>query len=234
MANRGYGQFCPVAMASEVLGTRWTILVLRELLCGSTRFNELRKGLPLMSPALLSKRLHELEDMGIIVRRVDERTDSPSYHLTESGEDLRPVIMAMGVWGQRWLEAQLSMKNLDPSLLMWDMRRQLNPVPLPDRRVTVQFLYPEVEGGQRKWWLVIDKQADPEVDLCMIDPGFEIDLHVVSDLRTMTAIWMGILSVEEARRDEKLRLIGARELRSGMQEWLGLSLFAKETKRVDA
>jgi DNA-binding HxlR family transcriptional regulator len=234
MANRGYGQFCPVALASEVLGTRWTILVLRELICGSTRFNELRRGLPRMSPALLSKRLRELESKGLIVRRLDERTDNPVYHLTESGEDLRPVIMALGTWGQRWLESQLSLKNLDPSLLMWDMRRNLNPAPLPARRVTVQFLYPEVEHGHRKWWLVVDRNAEVAVDLCWLDPGHEVDLYVVTDLRTMTAVWMGIMSVAEALSSGKLRLLGSPELGARMQEWLGLSGFAGVKKRVEA
>lgn len=232
MTNRGYGQFCPVALASEVLGTRWTILVLRELIAGSTRFNELRKGLPRMSPALLSKRLRELEHMGLIERRLDKQGNSPVYHLTEPGEDLGPVIMALGTWGQRWLDSQLSLKNLDPSLLMWDMRRNLNPEPLPQRRVTVQFLYPEVEHGHGKWWLIVDGTAEEVVDLCWLDPGHEVDLYVVTDLRTMTAIWMGIMTVEEALSSEKLRLMGSPELRSTMQKWLGLSVFADVDKRV--
>jgi DNA-binding HxlR family transcriptional regulator len=232
MANRGYGQFCPVAMASEMLGARWTILVLRELICGSTRFNELRKGLPRISPALLSKRLHELEDTGVIIRHVDETTDSPVYHLTESGEDLGPVIMAMGAWGQRWLESQLSLKNLDPSLLMWDMRRNLNPEPLPDRRITIQFQYPESRRGQKTWWLVIDKAAADPVDLCMIDPGYEVDLYVTADLRAMTAIWMGVSTVGQAAREGKLSLSGERELARGMPKWLGLSVFAGEARRA--
>ncbi|NMF86548.1 helix-turn-helix domain-containing protein [Nodosilinea sp. P-1105] len=232
MANRGYGQFCPVALASEVLGTRWTILVLRELLCGSTHFNELRKGLPRMSPALLSKRLHELEETGLLVRRLDEATDSPSYHLTEAGQDLLPVVMAIGAWGQRWLESQLSLKNLDPSLLMWDMRRNLNPDPLPNQKITVQFLYPEVKRGRRQWWLIVDKAAEPVVDLCWLDPGHEVDLYVVSDLRTMTAIWMGIMTVSQAIEDGKLELNGAPELQTAMQEWLGLSQFAQVEKQV--
>jgi DNA-binding HxlR family transcriptional regulator len=232
MANHGYGQFCPIALASEVLGTRWTILVLRELLCGSTRFNELRKGLPRMSPALLSKRLQELEEMGLIVRRLDETTNSPSYHLTEAGQDLWPVIMAIGTWGQRWLESQLSLKNLDPSLLMWDMRRHLNPDPLPSRKITVQFLYPDVKRGRRNWWLIIDEAAESVVDLCWIDPGHDVDLYVVSDLRTMTAIWMGIVTVSQAIKDGKLELSGAPELQSKMEAWLGLSPFAQVEKRV--
>ena len=234
-SQKGYGQFCPVAMAAEVLGARWTILVLRELLCGSTRFNELRRGVPRMSPALLSKRLAELETHGLLERKVDAQGNAPEYHLTEAGEELRPVIMSLGGWGQRWLESQLSLKNLDPSLLMWDMRRNLKPDALPQRRITIQFLYPQLERGQRKWWLVVDKAAaHGPVDLCMLDPGHEIDLHVVTDLRTMTAVWMGITSIREAVDSGQLRLSGAPELTERIGEWLGLSAFAGEEKRVRA
>lgn len=232
-AQQGYGQFCPVAMATEVLGTRWTILVLRELLCGSTRFNELRRGVPRMSPALLSKRLGELETQGLITRRVDAESGAPAYRLTEAGEELRPTVMSLGSWGQRWLESQLSLRNLDPSLLMWDMRRNLKPEALPERRITIQFLYPQLERGQRKWWLMIDRAAETDaVDLCMIDPGQEVDLYVVTDLRTMTAIWMGIMSIQQAVRDNRLQLTGDRELTSRIGDWLGLSPFAGEQKRV--
>nr|WP_198021863.1 helix-turn-helix domain-containing protein [Algiphilus aromaticivorans] len=234
-SQQGYGQFCPVAMAAEVLGSRWTILVLRELICGSTRFNELRRGVPRMSPALLSKRLTELEAHGLIARSRGADRGTPVYRLTQAGEELRPVIMSLGSWGQRWLESQLSLRNLDPSLLMWDMRRNLKPDALPERRITIQFLYPKLERGQRKWWLVVDKTAaHGPVDLCMIDPGHEIDVHVVTDLRTMTAVWMGITSIREAVDSGQLRLNGAPELTGRIEEWLGLSAFAAERKQVRA
>lgn len=225
----GYGQFCPVAMAAEVLCSRWTMLIVRELLAGSIRFNELRRGVPRMSPALLSKRLRELEAAGVITRSVQGAGESPCYSLTEAGRDLYPVVIAMGAWGQRWLEAQLSLENLDPSLLMWDMRRNLDPTPLPSRRVTIEFLYSEVRQVHRRWWLVVD---DAEVDLCSIDPGFEVDLYVTTDLRTMTAIWMGLTTVRQAVEGRKLSLTGDRRVSDCMQRWLGLSPFAKETKRV--
>lgn len=225
----GYNQFCPVAMAAEVLCNRWTMLVLRELLAGSTRFNELRRGVPRMSPALLAKRLRELESVGVVIRVTDARNEHPSYILTESGRDLMPVVVAMGGWGQRWLEAQLSLKNLDPSLLMWDMRRNLDPTPLPSRRVTIAFLYPDVSPAHRRWWLVVD---GGEVDLCSVDPGFEVDLYVTTDLRTMTAIWMGLTTVAAAAGERKLTLDGEREIVRQMQLWLGLSPFATEKSRV--
>ncbi|WP_246053803.1 winged helix-turn-helix transcriptional regulator [Halomonas halmophila] len=222
-------------MASEVLGTRWTPLIIRELLCGSHRFNDLRRGLPHISPALLSKRLRELEEQGIVSRQHDSENGSPFYRLTDSGEALHPVIMALGCWGQRWLEAQLSMKNLDPSLLMWDMRRHLDPSPLPPRQVTIQILYHDVTPRHSKWWLVIDKLGtDGAVDLCRKNPGHDIDLYVVSDLRSMTAIWMGLMTVKEAVDSGKLQLTGASHLKTSMQNWLGLSPFAGESGHVSS
>ena len=130
-------------MAAEIVCSRWTALVLRELLSGSTRFNDLRRGVPRMSPTLLSKRLKELEEAGVISARHGP-VGVVEYKLTQAGEDLRDVIMSLGVWGQRWVESSLTLKNLDPSLLMWDMRRNLAPSSLPERKCTVQFDYPEI------------------------------------------------------------------------------------------
>jgi DNA-binding HxlR family transcriptional regulator len=225
-----YGQFCPVAMASEVVCTRWTPLILRELFAGSTRFNDLRKGVPRMSPTLLSKRLKELEAAGVV-----ERTRGADgvwhYHLTPAGRDLKPVVFGLGIWGQRWLEAQTSLKNLDPSLLMWDMRRNLDPTPIPARRSVIQILYPELPAARRNWWLVVEGR---ETDLCSVDPGFEVDLHVETDLRTMTAIWMGLTSVRAEMAAGRLKLDGDGQLKTSMQQWLGLSPFAVEKKLVAA
>ena len=192
-AQGSYGQFCPVAMAAEIFCSRWTALVLRELLCGTTRFNDLRRGVPLMSPSLLSKRLKELEQAGVIMTVPAGPPGAFEYRLTEAGEDLRPVVMSLGFWGQRWVESSLSLKNLDPSLLMWDMRRSLDPTPLPPKQCTIRFVYPELTPAKRSWWLVI---AGGTIDLCQVDPGFEVDLYVQSSLRTMTAVWMGISTLK--------------------------------------
>lgn len=229
MAQPGYKQFCPVAMAAEVLCTRWTMVLLRELLAGSTRFNDLRRGVPKMSPTLLAQRLRDLEQAGIVARRpLKKEKNLFEYRLTEAGEDLRPLIVTMGTWGQRWVESQLSLRNLDPALLMWDMRRNLNPAPLPNQRVVVQFLYRDLPKSKQDWWLVVE--PDGEVDLCWSEPGFEVDLYVSSDLKTMTAIWMGLQTVKES--GDAVKLDGNRKLRSTMQTWLGLSPFATERKRV--
>ena len=224
-----YGQFCPVAMAAEIVCSRWTALVLRELLCGSARFNDLRRGVPLMSPTLLSKRLKELEEAGVVVTVPTGQSGIIEYKLTEAGEDLRPVVMSLGMWGQRWVESSISLKNLDPSLLMWDMRRSLDPTPLPPRRCTVNFMYPDVISAKRSWWLVID---EGKVDLCSTEPGFEVDLYVRSSLRSMTAVWMGVTTVQKEIDAGEMDLIGDAEIAKSMQRWLGLSPFAKETRRA--
>jgi DNA-binding HxlR family transcriptional regulator len=227
MAEGSYKQFCPVAMASEVICTRWTVVLLRELVAGSTRFNDLRRGVPRMSPALLSKRLKDLEAAGVVMRKaVQSEPGVFEYHLTRAGHDLKAVVEAVGIWGQRWIESSLSLKNLDPSLLMWDMRRNIDATPIPKRRCVIQFLYPELKTARRDWWLVVE--PNKEVDLCSVDPGFEVDLYVTSDLRSMTAVWMGLLPVREAVSDGKIVLTGNRQLAEDIQVWLKLSPFASE------
>lgn len=218
-------------MAAEVLCTRWTMVLLRELVAGSTRFNDLRRGVPRMSPALLSKRLKDLEAAGIV-----ERVKSPSdrsaheYHLTKAGMDLRSVVESIGVWGQRWVDAEVSLDNLDPSLLMWDMRRNLNTTPLPNRRSVIEFLYTDLSAAQKRWWLIVEPTGD--VDLCSVDPGYDVDLLVTTKLRPMTSIWMGLSTVKSEQRNKAMALDGDRALAKNMQTWLGLSPFAVERKRV--
>ena len=229
MDQRGsYGQFCPLSMASEILCSRWTTLVVRELLCGSTRFNDLRRGVPKMSPALLSKRLKELQQAGIVTAS-RKPNGSVDYRLSEAGEELRPLIMGLGNWAQRWVESRLSLKNLDPSLLMWDVRRCLNVKLMPNRRCTIQFLYRELPPSRQSWWLVVDGGA---VDVCDFDPGHELDLLVKSSLRSMTAIWMGLTTIKQESESGDLELEGDPSLARSMQHWLGLSAFAPQSRRV--
>ncbi len=223
MAQGSYRQFCPVAMAAEVLCTRWTIVLLRELLAGSTRFNDLRRGVPRMSPALLSQRLRDLQTAGIVAR-VTTAAGPAEYHLTEAGRELQPIVDAFGIWGQRRVKAEVSLEHLDVQLLMWDMHRGLNTTPMPRRRVVIQFIFPDLSASQRNAWLIVDPETG--VDLCAADPGFEVDLYVSVDLRTMTAIWMGYETVREALAAQRMTLIGDDGLGKDMQAWLGLSPFA--------
>jgi DNA-binding HxlR family transcriptional regulator len=171
MSDSSYNQFCPVAMAAEILGARWTLVLLRELVVGSTRFNDLRRGVPRMSPALLSKRLKDLETAGIVARSpVVGEPGVFEYRLTEAGRELKPVVEAIGCWGQRWIDIEASLEKLDPNLLMWDMRRNIDPKPMPQCRNTIQVIFTDLPQTRRNWWLVVE--PGQEVDLCSVDPGF--------------------------------------------------------------
>lgn len=215
-----YGQFCPVAKAMELLDERWTLLVVRELLSGSTRFNELRRGNPKMSPALLSKRLHTLERAGV-VRRV-ERDGRSGYQLTESGEELRPVVEALGAWGMRWI-GELGERDLDPHLLFWDMRRTVPVDRWPRGRTVLLFVLDDLPSAVARWWLVV--QGD-EVDVCDFDPGHEPDATVHTSLRTMVAIWRGDISWAEGLRSSAVVLGGPRHVIARIPEWVGQMNFA--------
>jgi DNA-binding HxlR family transcriptional regulator len=231
MTQGSYRQFCPVAMASEVLCTRWTLLILREMVAGSRRFNDLRRGVPRMSPALLSQRLKELEEAGVIVRRtIRSEAGAYEYELTAAGREVQPIVEAVGVWGKRWVSSDLTLDNLDAQLLMWDMRRNLDTTPMPKARSTVHFQFADAPAAQRSWWLIV--QPGEPVDLCSVDPGYDVDLYVASSLKVMTAIWLGYETVRAAVRDERVKLTGDRQLASNMQSWLGLSPFAKQKQMV--
>ena len=223
-AMRGYGQFCPVAKASELLAERWTLLVVRELLCGSTRFNEIQRGVPLMSRSLLAKRLRELEAAGVIERRRGADGRGSAYHLTDAGEELRPIVMGMGAWGQRWARSDLSRDDLDPRLLMWDMQRNIDTNALPPERVVVRFRFTDVAPKlPRVTWLILDRAG---VDVCYRDPGFDVDLVVSGKLRAMVGVWMGDTSLAAMLRARELSLEGASAYTRGFGGWLRRSLFA--------
>lgn len=222
--NRGYGQFCPVSLAAEVLAERWTPLVIRELLMGSVRFNDLQRGVPRMSSSLLARRLKQLQHAGIIERRGGARAGS-EYHLTAAGRELFPIIEKMGLWAQRWLRHELvDVANLDPDLLMWDIRRTVVNHPPPDRgRYVAQFQLSGVPASRRRYWLVFEHGA---VDLCYKHPGFEIDLFVEAGLRVLTEIWLGHTTIDRARGEDRLRLDGSRRDIAAFRSWFALSPFA--------
>ncbi len=219
---RGYGQFCPVAKATEVLGEKWTPLIIRELITDNQSFNNLRKGVPLMSPSLLSTRLKSLERSGVIERNKSDK--GVIYSLTKAGEELGPVIEQLGVWGQRWARSDMSKKDLDPSLLMWDAHRRIDTTHFPDERTVLRFEFIDYPSKLRLWWLVVKSD---EVDICLKDPGHEVNLVIQSTLKTMTQIWVGDLSINKARRDKLLRLTGDTVLRNSMSSWIGRSSFVR-------
>jgi DNA-binding HxlR family transcriptional regulator len=217
-----YGQFCPVAMAAELLATRWTLVVLGEMLSGSTRFNEIRRGVPRMSSALLSKRLRELAAAGVLVRAGGE------YVLTASGRDLAPIVQGLGRWALHWVESNCTLANLDARLLMWNMRRNLRPDPIPGRRMIVEFHYPELPEGDARYWLIVAPNAP--VDLCSIDPGHEVDLLVTADLRAMTSAWMGMTNFGAELGAKRIALDGDPVLSASFRKWIGRSGLATEAE----
>lgn len=215
-----YRQFCPVAKAMELLDERWTMLVVRELVAGSERFNELRRGLPRMSPTLLSRRLDQLERAGV----VDHLGTGPDsrYRLTTAGRELAPIVEALGAWGIRWI-GELGDRDLDPRLLLWDVRRNIDHAAVPATRVVVRFEFPDVPAAQRRWWLVI---TPDDADVCDQDPGHPVELDVRVGLRTMTRIWRGDISWPTALRSAELTVTGPQNLRRALPTWLKLSGFA--------
>lgn len=224
-AMRGYGQFCPVAKACEVVAERWTPLILREILCGSHRFSEIHNGLPLISRTLLSQRLRELEDAGVIRSVPKPAGRGREYFLTQAGEELRPIILGLGEWGQRWIR-ELRRDDLDAGLLMWDIQRRLELNRLPAGRVVVRFDFlnvPRHQQARRTWWLVL---SPSDVDLCLRDPGYEVDLRLTADLKAFIKVWMGDIRLTEAIRAGQVSLDGPPRLLQAFPGWLKLNLLA--------
>ena len=223
-----YGQFCPVAKASEILGERWTFLVIRELISGSQNFNQIRRGVPLMSPSLLSSRLRAMEDAKIIERVEDK--NGVHYNLTEAGSELQPIIMGLGIWGQRWAPSQYKDNDLsDPCLLMWDVHRRIDTSSFPRQRTVLYFEFSGCPSKVSRWWLIV---LDRKVDICMKDPGHEVDLYFYTDMATMARVWMGDISPLAAQRDKHLNVIGSVTLKRNLSQWLGLSVFAETNPRL--
>ena len=219
----GYGQFCPIAQAAEVLTERWTPLVLRELaLTGSRRFNDIQRGVPLMSSSLLSKRLKQLERAGLVERRQRLDGKGSEYHLTRAGEELGPVMAQIGIWSERWLRRPIFEKTPDTGLLMWWVRTTVKPEVLPEGRTVIHFHFRRAPEKLRNFWLVL-----PEADLCLTDPGFGVDVTVNSDPKTLTAVWMGDVELRSAVGGGDIELEGRRELVRSFPKWFGLHpLFA--------
>jgi DNA-binding HxlR family transcriptional regulator len=215
-----YGQFCPVAKAMELLDERWTMLVIRELLEGSRHFNALRRGVPRMSPALLSTRLRTLVRAGVIERYEDG--NRVSYALTPAGKELRPIVEALGQWGIRWIP-DLGDEDLDPHLLIWDIHRNIDLDAVPPGRTVLRFTFSDVAGAARDWWLVITREG---VDPCDFDPGHPVTATVETDLRTLTLIWRGDRAWSQALRSGDLALHGPAHVRRAIPRWLKLSAFA--------
>lgn len=223
-----YGQFCPVAKASDIIGERWTVLILRELLLGTTRFNDFQRALSRISPTLLSKRLKELEKKGLIVRKRSPGQERHEYQLTACGRELEPIIEHLAVWGMRWARGQMTDSELDVEFLMWDLQRRLQTAHLPNGETVLCFTFDELERF-KTWWLVA---CGGEVDLCTESPGKEVDLYINTRVRTLVEVWSGDLDLKAALREKQVRTHGNMHLARTMPDWFGICPYA-EVRPVD-
>ena len=223
--QQGFGQFCPLALASEVLTQRWMLLILRELGAGSARFNDIRRGVPRISPSLLKERLDSLQAAGIV-----EQSGSGHerrYRLTEAGEELRPILSGIGAWGQRWAR-DIRPDDLDPGWLVWNIHRRLDLAAMPDGPLVIEFRFVDARPGQRLFWLVRRRH---EVEVCLKPPGRESDIVVETGVRTLAEVWRGLRPIAGEIAAGRLRLDGPANLRRAFPDWLLLSVYAPIERR---
>jgi DNA-binding HxlR family transcriptional regulator len=224
----GYGQFCPVAKATELIGEKWTLLVLRELLLGTTRFNDFQRALSRMSPTLLVRRLRQLEDCGIIIRKKLSGQRGYESRLTAAGKELSPLVEVLAVWGMRWARSQLTDDELDVEFLMRELQRRLHTQHLPDGQIVICITFDELKV-HKTWWLLVDGNV---VDLCTEDPGKEVDLYINSSVRTIVEVWEGDLDIRAALRSKSIKAHGMRHLIRTMPDWFGVCMY-KDVQRGD-
>lgn len=217
-----YSQFCPVAKTAEVLGEKWTLLIVRELVSGATRFSQIQRAVSRMSPTVLNKRLTELQTHGVIVRKRIPEQKGYEYQLTECGRELYPLILQMAQWGMRWARSTMSDDELDVELLMGDIQRRIDPSKLPGGRTVLKFNYTDLKHFP-KWWIKI---GDHDVEICLVDPGFDVDVYFTTNLRTMTEVWMGDLPLKKALADGRLKIVGPSTLLRNLNAWFPLYLYA--------
>ena len=219
----GYGQFCPVAKAAELLGERWMLLILRELLLGSHRYSDFQRGLSRISPSLLAKRLKQLEQAGIVVRKSRSGGKGSDYYLTPVGKELEPLIGQLATWGMRWARGQLRDDELDVEFLMWDIQRRLVLDQLPDGDTIICFIFDDLERYS-SWWLVV---RDGKVDLCTENPGLDVNLYISSTMRDLVEVWEGDVPIRTALRKQRLRTQGDRQVAKTLPHWLGINPYAE-------
>ncbi len=217
-----YGQFCPIAKATEILGEKWTILIVRELLMGARRFSELQRGLTLISPTLLSKRLEALERKGLIIKRRIAGQKGHEYLTTRSCQELLPILISLGEWGMRWAQTNVTRDDYDVELLMLYLQRSIQPQALPGNETAIRFHFTDV-SEYPDWWVLVE---DQRVDICVNDPGREIDVHFTTTVKVMADVWMGKVSYRRAIADKSLVLVGHQALINDVGAWMKDSIFA--------
>ena len=225
-----YGQFCPVAKATEILGEKWTLLIVRELLMGGSRFSDLQRGLSLISPTLLSKRLEALRERGLVVKRKIPGQRGHEYFPTECCRELQPIILALGDWGMRWARTNLSEKDYDVEMLMLYLQRSVVTEKLVGRQTVLRFRFTDIETYP-DWWLVA---SGDEIDLCVRDPGHEVDVYFTSSVKTLADIWMGENTYRSAMQDGSLKVVGPRALTDNIGSWMRNAIFSAASARDDA
>jgi DNA-binding HxlR family transcriptional regulator len=224
---KGYGQYCPLALAAELLCERWTLLVISRVIDGCTQFNAIHRGVPRITPAMLAKRLDEIEHAGLITRPKARRGAARTYQLTAAGAALAPLIEQMAVWGQHWAR-DMRLDDMDPAFLGWSVSVRIDTARLPPGRVVTQFQFSGVPFDVRNFWLVA---SDGEVDMCLKDPGFEVDLLVRSDLRRFIEAWRGMRDLRAEIRSGQIQVIGSRDLAKQFPDWLKLSQLAPHERK---
>jgi len=212
-----YGQFCPISKACEILAERWTILIVRELLCGSTRFSQLQRGLSQISPTLLTKRLNQLVQDEIILKKCQKGQRHAEYYLTPAGKELAPIVMRIGDWGQKWARSRMEDDELDVEFLMLDFYRRLDLEMIPGGKLVAHFAFPELKTYPH-WWIVIDSEEERE--LCVAHPGRDVDISVKSDARTMTRIWFGETTLKHAMKEGLIKVEGIPVMTRSISRWL--------------
>lgn len=224
MAQSAYPLFCPVAMASEMIEPRWTLLLLCELWSGSTRFNQIQRGVPGMSPGLLAKRLRDLEARGLVIKTGNGGKDYAQYFPTPLADELEPIVRQLGEWAHRNIQSEVSLEHLDARLLMWNIRRKINRLELPRHNCVIQFTLDDSAKGTINYWLVFKSGIEP--DLCFSDKGFNVDLFIISPLRALTSAWMGHTSFESEIAAGNITLIGHEIMARTLTKWLVTSSYA--------
>ncbi len=229
---RSYGQFCPVAKAAEIFCERWTALIIRDLAAGATRFAELQRGVPLMSPTLLARRLRQLEAEGVVERRRGEGRRGFRYGLTRAGREFVPLVEALGVWGQRWTRRDLAPGEVDLGLLLWALERSVRGEALGGGRRVVELELTDQPAGRRRWWFL---HEDGRTQLCRDHPGFDVDFYVSGTLRNLIRVVRGDISVGAALDQHRIEVFGAGRARARLRAWLNVSsLAAVRSQRASA
>ena len=220
--SKSYGQYCPLALATELLCRRWTVLVVSRLIDGCTTFNDIHRGVPRISPSLLSTRLSELEHAGIVMRQKLEGHNRYRYELTEAGRDLENIVDQLAIWGQHWARDN-EMEDLDLGFLAWSMHLRIDSDAMPPGRTVMQFEFFGAPTDFRRFWLI---NTDRKVDMCLKHPGFETDLLITADLSRFIEAWRGFRDLNEEIRSSRIRLTGPKELKKAFPKWLQMSSLA--------